>query len=74
VCQESPESRQLLHTPQGEKLETGGQVGCVRARSPLASAWFLESMAAGVQNYFAVPDFSVRDAILTGILDHVSAQ
>jgi hypothetical protein len=29
--------------------------------------------AAGVQDYFAVPDFSARDAILIGILNHVTS-
>jgi hypothetical protein len=30
--------------------------------------------AAGVQDHFAVPDFSIRYSILVGIFDHVSSQ
>jgi hypothetical protein len=29
--------------------------------------------SAGVQNYFAVPDFSACDTVLIGILDHVTS-
>ena len=30
-------------------------------------------LAAGVQDYLAVPDFSARDTILIGILNHVTS-
>ena len=31
-------------------------------------------MAACVQNYFAVPDFSARHSVLVGIFDHITSQ
>ena len=33
----------------------------------------VELVAAGVQDYFAVPDFPVRYTILIGILNHVTS-
>ena len=44
-----------------------------RARPSRASASLVELVAAGVQDYFAVPDFSVGDTILIGVLNHVTS-
>jgi hypothetical protein len=38
-----------------------------------AAAELVELVAAGVQDYFAVSDFSVRDTILIGIFDRVTS-
>ena len=33
----------------------------------------VQSMAAGAQDYLAVPNFATRDTILIGILNHVTS-
>ena len=39
---------------------------------PMHTPVAVQLVAAGVQDYFAVPDFSARDTILIGILNHVT--
>ena len=41
---------------------------------PMGTRVAMQLLAAGAQDYLAVPDFSTRDTILVGILDHVTSQ
>jgi len=54
-------------SPFSRKASARGLVTCVPAS-------LVELVAAGVQDYFAVPDFSARYAILVGVFDHVASQ
>ncbi len=52
----------------------GAQTGRWAAQCLCAGNHAGELVAAGVQDYFAVADFSARHAILVGIFDHVTSQ
>ena len=40
---------------------------------PMHTPVAVQLVAAGVQDYFTVPNFPARDTILIGILDHVTS-
>src|SRR6266436_4638118 len=54
-------------SPFSRKASARGLVTCVPAS-------LVELVVAAVQDYFAVPYFCVRYAILVGVFDHVTSQ
>jgi hypothetical protein len=55
------------------KNETSGRLQRECAHRFLTCPLLVELLAAGVQDYFAVPDFAARDTIFIGVPDHVTS-